>query len=147
MKRLAVASLAALVLAGCGEPSIPRAASQDLQARVATIREALEGRRPSLARQQLTRLTRDVRGLLRRDVITEATGIEILEAAEAVRALVSLAPQPSPTVTETTTAPPPPPDEDDDEGEGEGEGHGHDEDKEKGEGKGKGNEGEGHADD
>jgi hypothetical protein len=129
-----VAVLVAALLAGaCGEPTIPPASAQALQLRVARIRSAVESGRVAAARARLATLTGEVSELLDSDVIDEGTAMEILDAAEAVRAALGLAPSPSPTVTETTTPPPPPDEREDDGNKGEG----------KGKGKGHGDEGHG----
>lgn len=109
MSRVAAfATVAAIVLTGCGQPSMPRRVSRDLQARVATIRDALEGGQRSEARHELARLARRVDRLLERGLLAEGTAVEILGAARDVGPLLRLAPAPSPTVEET----PPPPDVD-----------------------------------
>lgn len=140
MRRLLVVGvLAALTLAGCGQASIPRAASRELGDGVAAIRSAVEDGRVGLAERRLDGLATLVRRLLDRGRIDDATAIDILESAEAVRDVLHLAPEPSPTTVEPTT-PPPPPEDEGDEGGGKGKG------KDKDDGKGHGDEGHGNDD-
>jgi hypothetical protein len=103
----------------------PRVA-RDLQDRVATIRSAVEDGRVFFARQQLGRLSTDVDELLDRGLIPDGTAIGIIDAVNAVRDALGLAPAASPTVAPTTE--PPPPEDHGDEGKhhGEDKGHGHD---------------------
>ena len=126
--------MAASVLAGCGQPSIPRRVAGGLQDRVATIRDDAEAGRTFAARREIEALTGRVRSLVDRGVIAEDVGLEILDAASGVADALDLAPSPSATVTETSPSPSP-----EEEHEEEGGGHGN------GNGNGNGN-GGGHDD-
>jgi hypothetical protein len=123
----------ALLAGGCGDPAIPRGVARDLQADVATIRVVVEEGRVFAARTRLDRLTQDVTKLLDRGVIDEGTAMEILDAAAAVRAALTLAPTSSATPTET---PSPSPEEGEGEGGNEGNAYGKDKDKDKDKGNG-----------
>jgi hypothetical protein len=126
----------ALLAGGCGDPAIPRGVARDLQADVASIRVVVEEGRVFAARARLTRLTADVTQLLDRGVIDEGAAMEILDAAAAVRAALTLAPTSSATTTETTS---PSPEDGGEEGGHGGNAYGQDKDKGKGKGKGHGN--------
>lgn len=132
MRRLAITFVGAALLAGgCGQPSVPRTISRDLQARVATIRAALEDDRIFGARQQLGRLTSEVHRLMETGRIEAGAGIDILDAAAAVTA--ALGPAASAPSTPPGTISPSPTEEqggnaygkDKDKGNGD-EGHGND---------------------
>lgn len=139
MRRLVIATVViALTLAGCGQPSIPRAISRDLRADVAAIRTAVEAGNVVLAERRLDALATTVGRLLERGRLDDIAALDILESADAVRALLALAPDSSPTVAETTT-PSPSFEDEGDEGDGEGKSHGKD--------KGKGHGDEGHGKD
>lgn len=107
MRRLAITLAAAVLLAGgCGQPSIPRTISRDLEDRVATIRAALEDGRVFGARQQLERLTSEVHRLMDSGRIEAGAGIDILDAAAAVTAALDLAPSAASPSTETISPSP-----------------------------------------
>jgi hypothetical protein len=126
---LAIA-IAGLLAGACGEPAIPRAVSRQLQDQVATIREAVEEGRVFGARQRLGKLTAEVGRLMDDGLIGAGTEMEILDAAESVRANLTLVPTAT-SPTETTTTPSPE--------EGGDEGNAYGKDKDKNEDKGHGN--------
>jgi hypothetical protein len=131
VRRTALAVAVAALLAGaCAEAAIPRAEAQGLQTVVARIRSAAEAGKISAARLRLVKLTDEVEQLLDDGLIAQGTAMEILDAAAAVRAALTLAPTSSATPTET---PSPSPDESDEDG---GNAYGQDKDKDKDKGHG-----------
>jgi hypothetical protein len=130
MRRAALAVAVTTLLAGaCAEPTIPREEAQGLQTVVARIRSAAEAGKISAARNRLVRLTDQVEQLLAADVIAQDTAMEIIDAAAAVRAELSLAPTSSTTPTESVSPTPSPEEETDEDhgnkgGKGKGKGHG-----------------------
>jgi hypothetical protein len=131
----------AFAASACGEPSIPRPAASGLQRRVANVRAAVETGDVELAAGRLTALARRVGRLLERGVIDDAAAIEILDAIEAVRAALPLAPAGTADPAVTPTASPSPPEVPTEEGGGDEEG------KKEGHGKGEGHGDEGHGND
>jgi hypothetical protein len=129
--------------AACGEPSIPGPAASGLQRRVASIRVAVEAGEIELASGRLSDLARRVGRLLKRGVIDDGAAIEILDAIDAVRAALPLAPASTadPTVTPTGSPPPEVPAEE------AGGAKGNEEGKKEGHGKGEGQGDEGHGND
>jgi len=121
MRRVTITlAIAALLVGACGEATLPRAAADDLRARVDRIRLAVETGQVVIARTRLEKLAAHVTSLLERGVIDDRKALEILESAEAVRAALRLVPSPSPT---ETPSPSPTPEE------GNGDGNGKDKDK------------------
>ena len=138
MRRVAIALIAlSFAVGACANDSMPRRVSRGLREQVATIRTAVELGDVAGARDELRDLDDHVIDLRDEGVLSEGTALEILDAAEAVRANLTLAPSPSPTETAT---PLPSPSEEEEEPEEEDHGSGH------GNSGGHGN-GEGHGDD
>lgn len=133
MRRGSIAlGIVAILVSSCGRSDPPEAYAE-LQAQVASIRQAAEAGRPGYALGRLDDLIAMVESRLDQGLIDEGRAIEILESAEAVGAQLSLLPRPS-----QTEAPSPSPE---DEG---GDGN---PSKDKGKGNGKGNGDEGHGND
>lgn len=124
-RSVAALALAAVLSGACGRSDLSPEAAQDLQQLVARIRAAAEAGRPVLAGTRLRTLTSSVASLVDEGLLSDQRAIEILEAADAVKAQLSLLPRPSPSET------PSPAVEEDHGGNG------------KGKGKGKGDEGHG----
>jgi len=105
MRRVAIALIAlSFAVGACANDSMPRRVSRGLREQVATIRTAVELGDVAGARDELRDLDDHVIDLRDEGVLSEGTALEILDAAEAVRANLTLAPSPSPT--ETATPPP-----------------------------------------
>jgi predicted component of type VI protein secretion system len=116
-----LAAYATVALAGCGSssPSISEDASQQLELRVAAVRNAASARDRAGAEAALADLRRSVETLRSRDEVSSDRATEILDAAATVEARL----QSIPTTTTTTTTLPPPTrgqDEDDNRGRGRG---------------------------
>ncbi len=105
MRRLATTAAALVVLvtlAGCGGsggPDLSAGNRRTLLSRVDAVRSALQTYAPDAARVELTSLRADVSRLQRRDQISDEQAADILSAAAALEADLSLAP------TTTTTLP------------------------------------------
>jgi hypothetical protein len=136
VRRLAAAALLVALLAGCGQPTMSRAAAGELQRDVAAIRAAAEDGRRYLVKQRLNALAEEVARLLRRGEIDPAAAAEILDSIDVVRAALPLVPAPSPTVVDTPTPTPEDGDGGEDGGGGEGEGNAYGKDKDGGKGDG-----------
>lgn len=111
--RLVLCGAVALAgLTGCGdEPRASDTAAEELQLRVAEIRELANARQPDQVTAKLSELRLVVDDLRRRDELTEEGAREVLAAAAAVDAQLGLI-----TTTTTTTTTQPPPSEDDGDG-------------------------------
>jgi hypothetical protein len=118
---LLAAVLTAVALSGCGSssPDISEDASNQLELRVAAVRNAASARDRAGAEAALADLRRSVETLRSRDEVSSDRATEILDAAATVEARL----QSIPTTTTTTTTLPPPTrgqDEDDNPGRGRG---------------------------
>jgi hypothetical protein len=107
VKRVGAALALVVVLIGaCGRSDLSREAAQDLQRRVATVRAAAEAGKPVLARTRLRALTSTVGSLVDQGLLDDQRAIEIVQAADAVRAQLTLltpyspSESPSPAVEE-----------------------------------------------
>jgi hypothetical protein len=135
MRRIAIgAVLVTLVFTGCGDPSMSRATARNLRTDVAAIRSAVQDGQTAVAERRVQALQAEVSRLLESGKIERDAGLEILESAEGVLAVLDLAPRTSVSVTETVT---PSPSEEDEDG---GNAYGHDKDT------GNGDEGHGNDD-
>jgi hypothetical protein len=126
MRRVTVTlGVVAVLTTACGGNDLPTGVATTLQDQVAVIRHDAENGRPGYARNDLNELVAMVRSRLDRGLIDEQRATEILAAADAVAAQLSLLPRPSPA-----ESPSPPPVEEHDKGKGKDkdhdEGHGND---------------------
>jgi hypothetical protein len=115
--------LLAVLTGSCGGNDLPTGVAATLQDQVALIRHDAEIGRPGHARNDLDELVAMVTSRLDRGLIDKQRATEILAAADAVAAQLSLLPRPSPA-----ESPSPPPVEEN------GKGKGKDKDHDKGHG-------------
>ena len=120
-----VLGVVAVLTSSCGGNDLPAGVASTLQDQVAVIRHDAEIGRPGYARTHLKKLVAMVRSRLDRGLIDPQRATEILAAANAVAAQLSLLPRPSPAAS-----PSPPPVEEHDKDKGKDtdhdEGHGND---------------------
>jgi hypothetical protein len=112
MKRVTVVlGVVAVLTSSCGGNDLPAGVASTLQDQVAVIRHDAEIGRPGYARNDLNELVAMVRSRLDRSLIDQQRATEILAAANAVAAQLSLLPRPS-----AAASPSPPPVEEHDKG-------------------------------
>jgi hypothetical protein len=98
VRRAAAAlALVAVLTGACGRGDLSPEAAQDLQRQVAAVRAAAEAGKPVLARTRLQGLTSTVDSLVDQGLLNDQRAIEIVRAADAVRAQLSLLPRASPS--------------------------------------------------
>jgi len=119
MRRVRVAlGVVAILTSACGGNDLPAGVAATLQDQVAVIRHDAEIGRPGYARNHLRELVAMVRSQLDRGLIDQQRATEILAAADAVAAQLSLLPRPSPA-----ESPSPPPVEETGKGKGKDKDH------------------------
>ena len=119
MRRVTVALGGVVVLtSSCGGNDLPAGVASTLRDQVAVIRHDAEIGRPGYARNDLNELVAMVQSRLDRGQIDQQRATEILAAADAVAAQLSLLPRPSPA-----ESPSPPPVEEHDKGKGKDKDH------------------------
>lgn len=103
-----VVALCAVAFAACGSssPGITDDASQQLELRVAAVRNAAAALDRTGAERALADLRRGVEELRGRDEISASRRSKVLEAAAAVEAQLQSIPTTTTTTTTTTTLPP-----------------------------------------
>ena len=122
MRRVTVVlGVVAALTSSCGGNDLPAGVASTLQEQVAVIRHDAEIGRPGYARNDLNELVAMVRSRLDRGLIDQQRATEILAAANAVAAQLSLLPPPSPA-----DSPSPSPVEDSGKGKGNGKDKDHD---------------------
>lgn len=120
MRRVMIGlGIVAVLTSSCGGNDLPTGFATTLQDQVALIRHDAEAGRPGYARNDLNELVGMIRSRLDRGLIDEQRATEILAAADAVAAQLSLLPRPSPAESPSSS----PVDEN---GKGKGKDKGHD---------------------